>query len=94
MTGNFAAAGLAEAAWAMAACIIAAVILLLVTLFFEPWQCFSPFEEADYADPDVRVAGMFRTVGVTCVAAVGSVLFAFLWPKKGTPTTEGSHGPV
>jgi hypothetical protein len=117
MTGFFAAAGVAEAAWAAEACIlllalaavgvvalfalalrsqslavVAAVLLLCATLFFRPWNCFWPFEEAAYADPDVRsAAGMFQTVGVvwvvTCVAVLGSLLVAFLFPAKGPPVT-------
>ena len=76
MNGIFAAAGIAEAAWAMEACMLvlafgivglltlfafalrsrhlavfAAVLMLLGTIFFQPWLCFRPFEEAAYADP-------------------------------------------
>jgi hypothetical protein len=126
MTATIAAAGIAEAAWAMAACVMtlgfgvvgvltlfafalrsralaafATVLLLLATLFFQPWHCFWPFEEAAYADPDVEsAAGMFQTVGViwvaVCVACAGSLLFAFLAPRKGLPLAatrpEGSAG--
>jgi hypothetical protein len=126
MTNIFAAAGLAEAAWLMDACLIlfalgvvgvvtlfalalrsqrlavvAAVVLLFATLFFRLWYCFSPFEEAAYADPDVQsAAGMFRRVGVvwvvTCVAVFGSLLFVFLTPKKAPPVAatlpEGAEG--
>jgi hypothetical protein len=125
MASIFAAAGLAEAAWATAACVMslalavvgvvivfafalrsqgvavfAAVLLLLATLVFQPWQCFSPFEEAAYADPDVRSAAeTFRVVGVawvvSCVAAIACLLFVFLFPKKdprANTTPGGAEG--
>jgi hypothetical protein len=128
MIATFAAAGLAEAAWAMEAglillamgvvglaslvalllrsrnlAVVGAVLCLLATLFFEPWHCFAPFDEAAYADPDVRsAAGMFRNVGVvwvvTCAAVVGVLLFAFLAPRGRPPGPaafpEGPERPV
>jgi hypothetical protein len=79
--------------------VVAAVLLLVSTIFLQPWHCFSPFEEAVDADPDVQsAAGMFRTAGVAwavaCVAVAGSSLVAFLWPKKVPPaaaTPPESH---
>jgi hypothetical protein len=126
MPGIYAAAGLAEYAWAEFACmvffsmgivsvvalfalalrsqrlaVLSTVLLLLASIFFEPWYLFAPFEEAAYADPDVQSAAvMFRKVGVTwvvtCVAAAGSLVFTFLFPRRGLQvdaTPEGASGP-
>jgi hypothetical protein len=122
---TFAAAGIAEAAWAQAACmmtlafgvvalltlfacalrsryvaVFAAVLLLLTTLLFQPWNCFWPFEEAAYTDPDVQsAAGMVQKVGIVwvavCVACVGSLLFAFVAPRRpplAATVAEGTDG--
>jgi hypothetical protein len=80
------------------------VVLLLATLLFQPWKCFWLFEVA-YPEMGILSAGVIcRFVGfvwlAVCVAVVGSLLFTFLTPMKGSseaatyPTkSEGLPGP-
>lgn len=68
---------LVAAAWPSRGLVVAAVGLLVVgSLYFEVWRCFTPFEAVAYEDPDVvSAAASFRAVGVawvvTCVFILG-----------------------
>jgi hypothetical protein len=49
---------------------------VLFTHFFQPWNCFTPFEPIDYDDPDVvSAAANFHAAGVFWIA--GSFLPSF-----------------
>ncbi|MBL9123239.1 MAG: hypothetical protein JNG90_06370 [Planctomycetaceae bacterium] len=74
-------------AFAIAACgiwwrsfflsITSLVILLLYTLMFQPWMCFSPFDEEDLADPDVYTKlSLFYAVGISWVGCCLASLYA------------------
>ena|ERR1700676_1288557 len=64
---------------------IALASLVLFSLFFQPWCCFSPFEAKYYDDPDVvEAANHFYSVGVgwgmTVLFVLASVVFAWRKP--------------
>lgn len=68
--------------------ITAFVLLGVFTVFFEPWNCFVPFEREAYEDPDVvKAAGRFWLVGLFWVATVFvtvvSGIVAWRFPNRG-----------
>jgi len=66
----------------------ASVMLLgIITLIFQPWYCFRPFDEEYYSDPDVvQAANGFQVVGIlwilTWVCVFASAVVTWLTRRR------------
>ncbi len=69
----------------------AAILMLgLFMVFFQPWDCFTPFDAEAYDDPDVvSAAGEFRAVGIAWIVTSLFVIIAsvFAWRNKHSATS-------